>query len=194
MILFENQSPFAVFLPILCFSFNFDFFQLEEEMSLMGAHSDWVSLGSYRVNVNRGHGICSCFLVVNALERFRPEEEFHVDELERQSIVRLTVDEMEQAIRTHQFGEIKWQATAVMALYEVKRLIQEEAKRIVTQSSLPPPPPPTSDKSININTSTVETPTPIDGPQPAYKRTPPRKISPYRKPKVPTTSEGPKPA
>lgn len=105
--------------------------ELSEELSLSSrADSDWIDLGTYRVNVNRGHGYVSCFLLVDPLETRREEEEFHVDELERQATVDLTYTELEQAVRTHEFKEIKWQATASLALMEVRRLIEEEQRRI----------------------------------------------------------------
>lgn len=110
--------------------------ELREELFLQAAADrpdDWVDLGSYRVNVNRGHGTVSCFLLVDA----QPTEdstgksaEFKVDELERQAVVRLTADELDAALRAHEFGEIKWAATASMALAEVRRRIALEDERL----------------------------------------------------------------
>jgi ADP-ribose pyrophosphatase YjhB (NUDIX family) len=118
--------------------------------------SSWVDLGSYRVNVNRGHGTVSCFLLADA----RPlagtssadlSAEFKVDELERQQLVRLSVPEMQRAVRAHgvdaagdgsgagagpgAFAEIKWQATAAMALDEILRRAEEEDRRLADSSS-----------------------------------------------------------
>lgn len=100
-------------------------------MSLIASDdSAWVPLGEYRVNVNRGHGNVSCFLVVGPSERVRAREEFHVDELERQATIALTVDELDAALRTHAFAEVKWAATAALALAEVRRIIEDEEKRL----------------------------------------------------------------
>ena len=102
----------------------------------------WIDLGTYRVNVNRGHGMISCFLLLDAVEKSQPidttsiEESnggFHIDELERQMNVDLTVEELEHALETHQFGEIKWMATASRAVAEVKKRIAAEDQRIQTQ-------------------------------------------------------------
>jgi hypothetical protein len=116
--------------------------QLEEEMSLSGPASAWVSLGSYRVNVNRGHGLISCFLLLgarplsSAATAASAGEEYHVDELEKQRGLELTLEELEQAVREQRFKEIKWQATASMAIAEVRRRIQEEDERIDRNSGL----------------------------------------------------------
>lgn len=105
--------------------------ELEEELAMVTrVEENWIDLGTYRVNVNRGHGFISCFLVVDPVEKARRAEDFHVDELERQAVVDLTLDQMEAAVRQHAFAEVKWQAAATMALMEVKRIIQEEQDRI----------------------------------------------------------------
>jgi hypothetical protein len=122
--------------------------ELAEELFLSGTDADWVELGSYRVNVNRGHGIVSCFLLADARPLSTQKDglaaEFKVDELERQQVIRLSVADMQKAVRAHGvpnsggFGEIKWQATAVMALEEIQRRIDEELQRI--DAILPDPP------------------------------------------------------
>ena len=112
--------------------------ELREELFLRSADDrpeDWVDLGSYRVNVNRGHGTVSCFLLLDAqptADAAGQSAEFKVDELERQAVVRLTADELETALRNHEFGEIKWAATAAMALAEVRRRIAQEDERLQT--------------------------------------------------------------
>lgn len=77
----------------------------------------------------------SCFLLLDAqptADSAGQSAEFKVDELERQAVVRLTPDEMDKALTEHQFGEIKWAATAAMALAEVRRRIAQEDERLQT--------------------------------------------------------------
>jgi len=128
--------------------------ELEEEMYYIAPDSSWLALGTYRVNVNRGHGMVSCFLVIDPVDQrmmkkrkqptatagetdsgtntgSAPSDDddssiFHIDELERQTRVRLSVDEMRRAVDQQEVAEIKWMATAVMALREVEKRIAEE--------------------------------------------------------------------
>jgi len=107
--------------------------ELAEELFLWGQAGDWVDLGSYRVNVNRGHGTVSCFLVAGArplADAAGAAAEFKVDELERQRVVRLSFGEMEDAVRQHKFAEIKWAATAALALDVIRQRIRDEDDRL----------------------------------------------------------------
>lgn len=107
--------------------------ELAEELFLWGQEGDWVDLGSYRVNVNRGHGTVSCFLVAGArplADATGAAAEFKVDELERQRVVRLSFEQMEDAVRTHKFAEIKWAATAALALDVIRQRIRDEDARL----------------------------------------------------------------
>ena len=85
--------------------------ELAEELGF--ASDDFRDLGTYRTSANRGGGHVTCFLAYNA----RPSRERTLsDEVESQSVVRLTRKQLEAALLNAEFREIKWSATAALAL------------------------------------------------------------------------------
>lgn len=123
--------------------------ELFEELGLRCADQDWISLGMYRVNVNRGQGIVSLFLATTKLSALphklsssllqhasstsslthahalqSPKGTLAEDELESQSIVWLSASQLSSALNKGEIGEVKWVATASLSL----RYITEQAQ------------------------------------------------------------------
>eukprot|EP01064_Diplonema_japonicum_P029973 TRINITY_DN4972_c0_g1_i1.p1 TRINITY_DN4972_c0_g1~~TRINITY_DN4972_c0_g1_i1.p1 ORF type:complete len:220 (+),score=63.18 TRINITY_DN4972_c0_g1_i1:73-732(+) len=89
--------------------------ELKEELSMTAP--TWIDLGTYRVAANRGGGFISCFLAVGAAH-----VDVHLtdDDLEARSIVKLSTKNLAEKILSHGFGEVKWAATAAMALLHIE--------------------------------------------------------------------------
>jgi ADP-ribose pyrophosphatase len=73
---------------------------------------DWVSLGSYRVDPNRGIAMGNLFLARQARLVTTPI----VDDLEEQHLILLSRAEVEQALETGEFHVMAWTAAVVLAL------------------------------------------------------------------------------
>ncbi len=76
------------------------------------AARDWVDLGRYTVDGNRGAGRANLFL---ALDVFQVEE-MRSDDLEEQQLVRLTAPEVDDALRTGEFKVLAWSLVMALAL------------------------------------------------------------------------------
>ena len=74
--------------------------------------TDWVPLGSYRVDPNRGVAIGHLYLARQA----RPVTARNADDLEEQQIVLLTRSEMETALAGAEFKVLAWAACISLAL------------------------------------------------------------------------------
>ena len=85
--------------------------ELLEEMQLESPNL--VFLGRYRVDVNRGMGWCSCFL---ARSCFKSDQFKASDDLERQTLVTLTRDELRRLLLKGAFAEVKWANTVALSL------------------------------------------------------------------------------
>jgi ADP-ribose pyrophosphatase len=70
----------------------------------------WLSLGTYRVDANRGAGNAHLFLATGAVKVAEPT----ADDLEPQELLMLTRDEVETAVNNGDFKVLAW--AAVMAL------------------------------------------------------------------------------
>lgn len=70
----------------------------------------WLSLGSYRVDANRGAGVAHLFLATGAVKVSEPT----ADDLEPQELLLLSRGEVEQAVAAGEFKVLAW--AAVMAL------------------------------------------------------------------------------
>jgi ADP-ribose pyrophosphatase len=77
---------------------------------------EWIDLGQYRVDGNRGAGTGYFFLARNARCVAQP----HADDLEEQHLLDLSCSEIEIAITTGQFKVLSWVAIVALALLRLK--------------------------------------------------------------------------
>jgi ADP-ribose pyrophosphatase len=74
--------------------------------------NEWVELGTYAVEPNRGVGKVNLFLALNAEKVAVPES----DDLEDQVLLRMTRDELVSALNHGEFKILHWTACISMAL------------------------------------------------------------------------------
>jgi ADP-ribose pyrophosphatase len=74
--------------------------------------SDWVNLGSYILDPNRGIATMHLFLAFNAKRVAEPNS----DDLEDQELLLLSRDEIENALKDGEFKILAWSAVVAMAL------------------------------------------------------------------------------
>ena len=74
--------------------------------------NDWVSLGRYRVDPNRGIAMGNLFLARNARSVAPPD----ADDLEEQELIFLTRAEVESALASGEFKVLAWAASVAFAL------------------------------------------------------------------------------
>ena len=79
--------------------------------------TQWIELGSYRVDANRGAGVAHLFLAQNA----RMVSEAIADDLEEQELVLLTRAEVAVALTAGEFKVLAWAATVASALLYFQR-------------------------------------------------------------------------
>src|SRR5512136_608124 len=77
--------------------------------------TEWIALGQYRVDANRGAGTAHFFLALHA----RHVAERNADDLEEQHLLHLTRAELEAALDAGQFKALPWAAIAALALRHV---------------------------------------------------------------------------
>lgn len=77
---------------------------------------DWLSLGQYAVDGNRGAGAAHLFLARQA----RRVAEVKADDLEEQQLLRLSRAEVEAALAAGEFKVLAWAAVMAMALQQMK--------------------------------------------------------------------------
>jgi len=75
---------------------------------------DWVELGSYSVDPNRGAGIVNLFLAKNVKYSRSPDS----DDLEDQQLLELSREELVTALMSNQFKNLSWTACISMALMQ----------------------------------------------------------------------------
>lgn len=75
---------------------------------------DWIALGSYPIDGNRGCGAGHLYLAKNC----RYSGKIDSDDLEEQELVRLTREEVRSALGNHRFGVMPWVAAVALALLE----------------------------------------------------------------------------
>lgn len=80
------------------------------------AAAEWIGLGSYRVDANRGGGIGHLFLARGA----HRVQEINADDLEEQELLRLSRAEVEVALRNGEFKVLAWAANVALALIYLK--------------------------------------------------------------------------
>lgn len=77
---------------------------------------EWIGLGKYRVQVNRGGGILHAFLAKNAV---KSKSHKSSDDYEKQSLLKLSRNEVIEVALKGEIGEAQWLATAALGiLYE----------------------------------------------------------------------------
>jgi len=74
--------------------------------------SEWLNIGSYRVDANRGAGTAHLFLAQDARRVAEPKS----DDLEEQRLLRLNRSEMEAALRAQRFKALPWAAAVALGL------------------------------------------------------------------------------
>ena len=79
--------------------------------------TNWIDLGSYKVDPNRGVGIRYLFLARDAQLVAEPSN----DDIEDQELLHLAREELEDALRTGEFKVLSWAATVSLALQYLAR-------------------------------------------------------------------------
>ena len=74
--------------------------------------SQWISLGNYAVDGNRGAGTAHLYLARNAYRVAEPD----ADDLEEQKLLFLTRTEIKVALRAGEFKVLAWSAVVALAL------------------------------------------------------------------------------
>jgi ADP-ribose pyrophosphatase len=74
--------------------------------------TDWINLGRYRVDGNRGAGVAYLFLARGA----RPVGEPDADDLEEQQLLRLSYPEIKAALAAGEFKVVSWTTVVALAL------------------------------------------------------------------------------
>lgn len=76
------------------------------------AAPQWIELGHYAVDGNRGMGVANLYLALGA----RRVAEVHADDLEEQEMVLLSRAQIETALADHSFKLLPWAAVVALAL------------------------------------------------------------------------------
>jgi len=84
------------------------------------ASEEWISMGKYAADGNRGVGHGHLFLALNA----RKVCDAHADDLEHMELYLLSVDDFERELLSGQFKLLPWTACAAMALLHLRHLKQ----------------------------------------------------------------------
>ncbi len=84
--------------------------ELREEMGCEA--SNWINLGSYVLDPNRGIATMHLFLALDARQITSPDS----DDLEDQELLLLNREEIENALRIGEFKMLAWTAVVTMAL------------------------------------------------------------------------------
>ncbi len=86
--------------------------ELREETGYAAPDENWMFMGTYPVDSNRGSGSASLFLVTGATYA----GEAHSDDLEEQELILMTRDEVNAAVRDGAFKCLPWAAAFALAL------------------------------------------------------------------------------
>lgn len=89
------------------------------------AADEWISMGMYAADGNRGVGHGHLFLAINA----RQVCDANADDLEHMELHQLPVEEFERELLNGQFKLLPWTACAAMALLHWRHLQQPPLKR-----------------------------------------------------------------
>ncbi len=88
--------------------------ELQEETGYTAP--EWINLGTYAVDGNRGAGMAHLFLAKGAIKTHA----IHADDLEEQKLVLLDRPEVEAALRAGAFKVLAWSAVVALALLQMK--------------------------------------------------------------------------
>jgi ADP-ribose pyrophosphatase len=77
---------------------------------------DWIDLGHYVVDGNRGAGVAYLFLARGA----HRVDEANADDLEEQQLLHLSLSEIEAALAAGEFKVLSWAAVVALALQHIK--------------------------------------------------------------------------
>jgi ADP-ribose pyrophosphatase len=95
--------------------------ELREEMGYQS--SEWINLGSYVVEPNRGVDTMHLFLALNA----KKISEQNSDDLEEQELLFLSRDEIEEALKLGEFKVLVWSTVVSLSLLYLNALEKENA-------------------------------------------------------------------
>ena len=95
--------------------------ELLEEMGY--ETSDWIDLGSYILDPNRGIATMYLFLALNAKQVAKPNS----DDLEDQELLFLSQNEIENALKTGEFKILAWSAVVAMSLNYLNAIENQKA-------------------------------------------------------------------
>jgi 8-oxo-dGTP pyrophosphatase MutT (NUDIX family) len=95
--------------------------ELLEEMGYEA--QEWINLGSYVLDPNRGVATMHLFLALNAKRVAEPNS----DDLEDQELLQLSKAEIETALRTGEFKVLAWSAAVAMSLNHINSLAYQKA-------------------------------------------------------------------
>jgi 8-oxo-dGTP pyrophosphatase MutT (NUDIX family) len=85
--------------------------------------SEWVNLGSYVVDPNRGVDTMHLFLALNS----KKVSEQHSDDLEEQELLYLSREEIEEALRLGEFKVLVWSTVVSLSLLYLNALERQNA-------------------------------------------------------------------
>jgi ADP-ribose pyrophosphatase len=85
---------------------------------------DWIPLGRYPVDGNRGAGAAYLFLARNARQTTDPSS----DDLEEQELLHLTRPEVEAALAQGEFKVLAWSAVVSLGLFYMDNQLQHDAR------------------------------------------------------------------
>lgn len=87
--------------------------ELREETGYEAA--EWISLGHYSVDGNRGAGVAHLFLALGASRAGEPD----ADDLEEQQLLHLSRADVEAALAAGEFKVLPWMAAVALALLHI---------------------------------------------------------------------------
>jgi len=85
--------------------------------------SEWIDLGHYTIDGNRGGGIAYLFLARGAYQI----QDAHADDLEEQRLLQLTRTEIEEALTLGEFKVLGWATVVALALRHLHEKNKENA-------------------------------------------------------------------
>jgi ADP-ribose pyrophosphatase len=98
--------------------------ELLEEMGYEAP--EWVNLGSYVLDPNRGIATMHLFLALNARRVAEPDS----DDLEDQELLLLNKAEIEAALRTGEFKVLAWSAAVAMSLNYINSAVMKPQRSL----------------------------------------------------------------
>jgi len=118
--------------------------ELAEELGLQS--DDWTQLGTYRTAVNRGGGFSSFYFADNC---YPVEAKKESDDLETQEILKMSLEELRQALLDGGFGEVKWTANVALALLQLPDVTSSETQTVKALSE---------ESEVQVEEETIITP------------------------------------